>query len=187
MSSAELAAQDSQPRRWESELLVRNRISSKLYITSFAALAVLGFGYVSVFGVHAPSWAGAGESCTRSGRAEAAGTAHDWGVVLPGEASDVFRCTEGTGGRTAGQARFVFAMPAYRVPEYFDSMGIEPLPRFDIRDLFDDFSRSAGRDTKDIQKYQAGTVSKGHFTLSVLIDEGNSDSVAVYVHSVSSG
>jgi hypothetical protein len=158
-----------------------------LYAGAAAALFIGGAGYLTCFGLHPPSWTDVSTRCERATREESVAVAEGWNVVIPEEATEVYRCTDGPGGGRAGTASFAFRIPRDRVTGYFARMGTEPLPGYDVRDSFTDFSVKAGHDVATAKRYEAGSRSEGYFSHTVLADEDAGDVVTVYVQAVSSG
>ncbi|MEV7235747.1 hypothetical protein AB0N06_17670 [Streptomyces sp. NPDC051020] len=101
--------------------------------------------------------------------------------------TDVYRCTDGPGGGPAGTAHFAFQVPRGRVSAYFAQMGVESLPGYDVRADFSDFSVKAGHDVATVNSYEAGSITKGFFSHTLLADEDAVDVATVYVETVSSG
>ncbi|MGW3658889.1 hypothetical protein ACWD6R_25860 [Streptomyces sp. NPDC005151] len=108
-------------------------------------------------------------------------------MTVPAGTSEVFRCADGPGGGPAGSTYFAFRIPQDQRDGYFAQMGVEALPGLDVRAEFSDFATKAGHDVSVAQKYEAGSVTNGVFTHTLLADEDAGDVATVFVWAVSSG
>ncbi|MFF3055814.1 hypothetical protein [Streptomyces sp. NPDC057909] len=123
----------------------------------------------------------------KSPATEATAAGKAWKVAVPVGTSEVFRCVDGSRDGLWGSAYFAFRIPQDQVGWYFAQMGVEVVPGYDVRAEFSDFATKSGHDVSAAKEYEAGSVSNGGITHTVLADEDLGDVATVYVWAVSSG